>query len=108
MKGFEHLSEYIHEYVKNDGSSTKPGHLPRLVIYFRMAFDKLGMHDGYVPEFFDWPDDIAEDFGTWGHNSRWNHTFSMMLYDNLDDYVDRLKSAMVDGEVYDFEVNYDE
>lgn len=108
MKGFEHLSEYVHEYVKNDGVSTKPGYLPKLVIYFRRAFDELGVSDVNVPEFFNWDEETAEDFLTWGHNSRWSNTFNALLYTHLDDYVDELKSAMVDGEVYDFEVNYDE
>lgn len=103
---FKYLDEYINDYVKNNGLSTEPGYLHKLIIYFRKAFDKLGMSDNCVPEFFDWDDETSEDFFTWGHNSRWSNTFATMLDNNLNDYVDKLKSTMVNNEIDDFKVNY--
>lgn len=104
---WKYLNEYVESYKKNQGVSEIPGFLPKLIVYFREALDKLGLNDGNVPEMFDWDDDTAEDFFTWGHNSRWNHTFGCYLDDNLEEYVQILKDTMENAGVKDFELtNY--
>ena len=101
QKKWRYLDEYVQSYKEHDGYSEIPGYLPKLVVYFRMALDALNTEPA---EFFGWDEETAEDFLTWGHNSRWNHTFSIMLENNLEEYVDLLKNAMIENEIDDFEV----
>lgn len=39
------------------------------------------------PTTFDWDEEIAEDFYTWGHNSRYCNVFEPMLEDNFNEYL---------------------
>lgn len=104
---WKYLDEYVKSYKENEGVSEIAGFLPKLVVYFREALDKLGFTDCDVPDIFCWDEETAEDFLTWGHNSRWNHTFSCYLDDNLEEYVQILKDLMDKNELKDFELtNY--
>lgn len=107
-KQYQYLDVYAKRFKKRDGASEKDGYLPKLVVYFRKALDKMGIDDYYVPIIFGWDDDTAEDFYTWGHNSRWNHTFSYMALRDLTRYVTILKILMQNAKINDFEVKYDE
>lgn len=102
MKEFKYLDDYVKLY--KDGSERSSRYLPKLIIYFRQAFEKLGIDDNIVPNFFGWDKETGEDFWSWGHNSRWNHTFDSMLSGDTDDYVELLKQKMIEKGIKDFEV----
>lgn len=104
-KKWEYLESYIESYKKNGGIGELPGLLPKLVIYFRYAFEKLGIYDSYVPIFFSWDEYNTEDFLTWGHNSRWAHTFNRNLYCNLKKYTNKLKREMNANGIKDFKLD---
>lgn len=104
QKKWKYLDEYVQSYKDHDGYSEIPGCLPKLVVYFRIALDKLGIYDSYVPEYFGWDDYHAEDFLSWGHNSRWNHTFNCQLYGRLNKYVRMLKQDMNQAGIPDFDI----
>lgn len=104
MKKYKYLHQYVRNFLRNEGCSEHPQYLPLVVIYFREALDKLHIPDDEVPSIFGWDDETADDFFSWGHNSRWNHTFSCMLYANIDEYVDLLKKLMEKNNLEDFEV----
>ena len=99
---FKYLDSYVKLY--REGTEQASRYLPKLIIYFRQAFEKLGITDDMVPDFFGWDKDIADDFGSWGHNSRWNHTFDSMLSGDTDDYVELLKQKMKEKGIKDFKV----
>ena len=105
---WKYLNSYVKSYKENNGCSEHPHYLPMLVIYFRYAFDKLGINDVEVTKFLGWDGETAEDFLTWGHNSRYAHTFNIMLYDHLEEYVDWLKNAMLASDIQDFPVEIPE
>ena len=67
---FKFLDRYVESFKALQGGSEEPCKLPYLVVYFRIALDKLGITDSDVPAFFRWPKYRAEDFWSWGHNSR--------------------------------------
>lgn len=101
---WKYLNSYVKTYKENNGCSERPPYLPMLVIYFRYALDKLGLSDVDVPQLFHWDEETAEDFLTWGHNSRWGNTFNIMLFDHLEEYVNILKESMINECIKDFEV----
>ena len=57
-----------------------PLRLDAVTVYVRMM-------DVDEPDLFDWDDDTAEDFYTWGHNSRYANVFEPMLEENFDEYL---------------------
>lgn len=101
---WKYLDSYVKSFKKNEGCSEQPTLLPYLVIYFRQAFEKLGVGDVDVPEYFNWDDETAEEFFSWGHNSRWNHVFTYMLLQNLKEYVNILKKDMSKNNIKDFHI----
>lgn len=105
MKKFKYLDSYVKLY--ESGSELGGRYLPKLIIYFREVFDKIGLTDDGVPEFFGWDENTAEDFWSWGHNSRWSHTFDAFLADNLEHYVALLKDTMEQEGIEDFEIKLD-
>lgn len=105
---WKYLNSYVKSYKDNEGYPEHPHYLPMLVIYFRYAFDKLGINDVEVTDLLDWDEETAEDFLTWGHNSRYSHTFNSMLFDHLEEYVDLLKNAMINSGIKDFPVEIPE
>lgn len=76
LKKHKNLYQYFKYWLLNQ-CAEHDRYLPNLVIWFREIFDRAGIDD--VPEYLGWDADMAEDFWSWGHNSRWNHTFSVWL-----------------------------
>lgn len=97
---FNNLDRYVKNFEKENESDE---YLPKLVAYIREFLDKVDLDP---VEFFGWEDDIAEDFYSWGHNSRWANTFLPMLQANLDEYVSMVKDTMTENDIKDFSVDY--
>lgn len=73
---YPHLRTYFTRYVESDGASENPNYLPCLIVWIRMAMDAAGTDPA---AFFEMDEETAEDFYSWGHNSRWNNTFRSYL-----------------------------
>jgi len=88
LKDYPRLKEYALHFEKTRGDSEIAGYLPFIVVWFRDLFKKANIDDGEVPVLFEMDDETAEDFWSWGHNSRYANTFSWYLLPNLDFCVD--------------------
>ena len=97
---YPHLKSYVESYKKGE---CEPSQISSLAYFFkRMCHD----HDLDEQELFGWDDEIAEDFYSWGHNSRWANTFEWFLAENLDFCIDiaiELVKEYGDREIYDDE-----
>lgn len=88
LKNYPRLKKYAIHFEKTDGDSEIGGYLPFVVIWFRDLFKLAKIDDGEVPVLFEMDDETAEDFWSWGHNSRYANTFSWYLLSNLDFCID--------------------
>lgn len=86
LKKYPNLRKYALHFARTEGDHEEQGYLPFLVIWFRELFKKAGISDDEVPMLFGYDEesDDAQDFWSWGHNSRYNHTFSMWLEQDID------------------------
>lgn len=79
---YPNLKKYFTFFMETDaGLPEDPGLLPRLIVWIRTHVDA---NDIDPAEFFDMDEETAEDFYTWGHNSRWKNVFC--------DYIESYRS----------------
>ena len=76
MEKYPNLNKYFRFFIENPGDTEDPGFLPRLIGWIRTHVDA---YDLDAAELFDMDEDTAEDFYTWGHNSRWANTFTSYI-----------------------------
>ena len=62
-----------------------PIYLSPLTQWYRMRYNDR--QEELVENILHWDNDTIEDFYSWGHNSRWRHTFEADMECNFDDYV---------------------
>ena len=75
LSEFPNLERYFNHFVETDGSPEMQDCLPNLIIWIRLIVEP---HEGKWIDpmtFFGLDDEDAEDFYTWGHNSRWKNVF---------------------------------
>ena len=85
LKQFPFLESYVKSYIENEGMPEETGHICKLTYFFkRMDIE----HELDLQFLFDWDDETAEDFYSWGHNSRCANTFEGQMEGCLEDYVD--------------------
>jgi len=77
---YPHLTEAVKHYEDTDGDSEHKGCLPNLIVWIRQVLPL----DIDPAEYFEMDDETAEDFYSWGHNSRWNHTFRDVLESDFE------------------------
>jgi len=101
----KNLKKYAEHYEKEHGQSEFAGMLPCLIVWFRDLFRTAGIDDGQVPMLFGYDEDSeeAEDFWTWGHNSRYANTFSFWVDDDLDYAVNMGLDLIEQYELGDFD-----
>ena len=80
LNNYPVLKSVTDDFIINNGVDPDPAYLTDLVVYIR----KLNVDE---PEFFGWDDETAEDFYTWGHNSRYGNVLEPMLMTDLDFYI---------------------
>ena len=88
LEKYPYLKEYALNFEKTRGDSEMAGYLPFIVIWFRDLFKKANIDDGEVPVLFEMDDETAEDFWSWGHNSRYANVFSWYILKDLDFAID--------------------
>lgn len=80
---YPRLKECVEDYIARNGESCQPDVLPKLVVYVRcMRLDE--------PEFFGFDEEWADEFDSWGLNSRYVHVFNPLLQDNLNEYLEAI------------------
>lgn len=82
------LSKCISKLNKED--PFKSDMLSDITVYVR----RLNIDEA---EFFGWDEETAEDFYTWGHNSRYANVFEPMLFDNFQEYIDIILEYLEDS-----------
>ena len=87
LKDYPNLKRYASYFEKNKDSE-EAGFLPYIVIWFRDLFKEADIGDELVPILFEMDDEVAEDFWSWGHNSRYSNVFSWWILDDLDFAID--------------------
>ena len=85
LNNYPNLKKALRDYIDNEGDSEQKGHIPKFVYFFKKMYMLHGID---LDALFDWPEDIAEDFWTWGSNSRWAHTGSMWIEDHLEECIE--------------------
>ena len=88
LKNYPRLKKYATHFEKTSGDAEIAGYLPFVVIWFRDLFKRARIDDGEVPVLFEMDDDTAEDFWSWGHNSRYSNVFSWWILDDIDFAID--------------------
>ena len=83
LSEFPNLERYFNHFEETDGVPEMQGCLPNLIIWIRLIVEpKDG--DWIDPmSFFGLDDEDAEDFYSWGHNSRWKNVFWTFAQSNL-------------------------
>ena len=83
LEKYPALKGYVEKFIQNEGVNPDPDLLTPLTVYIRML-------DISEPLFFDWDDEITEEFYSWGHNSRYANVLEPLLWNNLEEYVSLL------------------
>lgn len=82
---YQYLNQYVDEYITNNGQSTTVGILSSLTFFFKMMCINNSLDE---QQLFDWDEELAQDFYSWGSNSRWANTFDAYLAANFNECVD--------------------
>jgi hypothetical protein len=83
LEFFPKLKEVVEDFIENDGMNPNPLLLTPLTVYIR----QLQVDE---PSLFEWDEDTAEDFYTWGHNSRYSNVLEPMLIMNFEFSIEHL------------------
>lgn len=85
LEAYPFLKGYVQEYIDNNGQSATVGFLSSLTFFFKMMCINNNLNE---QQLFGWDDELADDFYSWGHNSRWSNTFDAYLNTNFNECVD--------------------
>lgn len=106
LENYPNLNRYAQHFEKTNGSSEDSGYLPYLVIWFRKLFREAGIEDDDVPSLCGFDEYEEEEFFSWGHNSRYNHVFSVWIENDIDFALSVAFSIMEEHEdCKDFDIN---
>ena len=90
---YPNLERYFKHFEETSGTPESNNCLPYLIVWIRLLVEP---EDGKrwidPPAFFGLDEDEAEDFYSWGHNSRWKNTFWDFAINNID----RLKEKCIE------------
>ena len=100
LEKYPNLKQAVEHFYDTDGKPEHEGCLPNLIVWIRCMCDEC-MND--AADFFEMPEEIKEDFWSWGHNSRWSNTFWSYLSRNFCYCVDRCIELAEDGGDFDVE-----
>lgn len=82
---FPVLKKAIEHFKETGGKSEEPGCIPNFVYFFKKMHFKF---DQDPDEMFGWDSETADDFWSWGSNSRWANTASMWIEDHLEECIE--------------------
>ena len=99
LNKYPNLTKAVKHYEDTDGDSEHEGYLPNLIVWIRQVLPI----DIDPAEYFEMDDETAEDFYSWGHNSRWNHTFRDWLDSGFEFCVEKCIDLAEEYGDYDIE-----
>lgn len=108
FKRIKNAYKYFEYFYNADGQSEVAGYLPFLVIWFRRSFEKAGIEDYDVCGYCGFTKDEEEDFLSWGHNSRYAHTYRRWCLDNKEKVIDLILDLIKRNNGYDPEIIIEE
>jgi len=108
LEKYPNLKKYSLSFEKTGGREEVDGFLPYLVIWFRDLFEKAGIDDSEVPIICDMDDETAEDFWSWGHNSRYANTFTYWLVSDVDFAVNMALEIIENNNLVNFDPDIEE
>lgn len=77
LKDYPNLHEYLDHFVKTNGKAERERCFPYLILWIRLALGEEREWD--ITQLLEMTEDAEEEFGSWGHNSRWAHVVEPML-----------------------------
>ena len=75
LSEFPNLERYFNHFAETDGAPEMQDCLPNLIIWIRLIVEPQEGEWIDPMTFFGLDDEDAEDFYSWGHNSRWKNVF---------------------------------
>ena len=85
LENYPNLKKYVEHYAKTNGKPEKEECISNLVYYFKLQCFNNDLDEEKT---FNWNNETSEDFYSWGHNSRWAHTFDNYLRYNFQDAIE--------------------
>lgn len=85
LENYPNLKKYVEHYIETNGEPENEGCISNLVYYFKLQCLNHNLNEAKV---FKWDNRTYRDFYSWGHNSRWAHTFDSYLHNNFQDAVE--------------------
>lgn len=85
LTAYPNLNKYVNSFIKNNGYPEVKGCVSNLVYFFKLMCINNNLNEETL---FNWDKEIAEDFYTWGSNSRWANTFACCLDAYFNKYID--------------------
>ena len=84
LSKYPNLKRYFKHFAKNEGEPELNGFLPNLIVWIRLLVEPENGEWTDPVAFFGLTGDEAEDFFSWGSNSRWKNVFWPFAIENLD------------------------
>ena len=84
---YPELARCVRDFIVNNGQNPDPMYLTDLTVYIR----NLNVDE---PVLFGWDEETAEDFYSWGHNSRYANVLEPMLYADLEGHVQAIANYL--------------
>ena len=82
---YPNLERYYKHFEESYGKSERhDDSFPNLIIWIRLVVEPEEGEWTDVAQFFELDEDDAEDFYSWGHNSRWANVFLPFALNNMD------------------------
>lgn len=79
LSKYPNLERYFNDYVESDGALLEDCRLPNLIMWIRLLVEPDKGEWTDPTEFFEMEDDDAEEFCSWGSNSRWKNVFMPLV-----------------------------
>ena len=82
---YPNLERYYRHFEETNGKSERnDDSFPNLIVWIRLVVEPEDGEWTDPAQFFELDEDDAEDFHSWGHNSRWAHVFLPFALHNMD------------------------
>ena len=82
---YPNLERYYKHFEETNGKSERNDNgFPNFIIWIRLVVEPEEGEWTDPAKFFELDDDDAEDFNSWGHNSRWAHVFLPFALHNME------------------------
>ena len=82
---YPNLERYYKHFEETNGKSERnDDSFPNFIIWIRLVVEPEEGEWTSPPAFFEFDEEDAEEFYSWGHNSRWAHVFLPFAIHNME------------------------